>query len=146
MIGPMFTAAGLRGWYLACYPDCIVAMPQGWTGFWLAVSNIQPPIRGMGSLLANLVYGFGKRLRSRTEAALAVMSDSQVREHKAIPVSQLRAVVFQRGKFAKTGLATPSIILETTEPGPQEYGINLPDFAKACAQLQEMYPKLCKSR
>jgi hypothetical protein len=64
IVGPVFTAAGFRAYYLACFPDSIVVLPQGWTGFWLAVSNFKLPVRGMGSLIANLMYGFGPRLRS----------------------------------------------------------------------------------
>jgi hypothetical protein len=143
IVGPFFTAAGFRGWYLACFPDCIVPVPQGWTGFWLSVSHFNLQIRGMGSLIANLIYGCGPRLRRRSEAALAGTPDSELREHTAIPVSQLRSIVFHRGKFAKTGLATPSLILETTNGRRHEYGINLPHFEKACTQLRQMYPHLC---
>jgi hypothetical protein len=145
IVGPFFTAAGFRGWYLACFPDSIVPVPQGLSGFWLAVSHFNLPVRGMGSLLANLMYGYGPRLRQRTEAALAGTPDSQLREHIGIPVSQIRCIVFHRGKFATSGLVTPSIILETTNR-PLEYGVNLPDFERTCAQLQQMYPTLCKSR
>jgi hypothetical protein len=53
IVGPVFTAAGFRAYYLACFPDSIVVLPQGWTGFWLAVSNFNLPVRGMGSLIAN---------------------------------------------------------------------------------------------
>jgi hypothetical protein len=104
----------------------------------------------MGSLLANLMYGYGPRLRKRTEAALMEMPDSQIREHVAIPISQLRSIVFHRGKFANSGLVTPSIILETISAtgvrGQREYGVNLPNFARACSQLQQAYPSLCQSR
>jgi hypothetical protein len=146
IVGPFFTAAGFRGWYLACFPDSVVPVPQGLRGFWLAVSGFNLPIRGMGSLLANVMYGYGPRLRKRTEATLADTPDSQLREHVGIPMSQIRCIVFHRGKFAKSGLATPSIILETTNRGPQEYGVNLPDFERVCTQLQQMYPTHCKSR
>jgi hypothetical protein len=146
IVGPFFTAAGFRGWYLACFPDSVVPVPQGLRGFWLAVSGFNLPIRGMGSLLANVMYGYGPRLRKRTEATLADTPDSQLREHVGIPMSQIRCIVFHRGKFAKSGLATPSIILETTNREPQEYGVNLPDFERVCTQLQQMYPTHCKSR
>ena len=59
IVGPFFTAAGFRGWYLACFADSIVPVPQGLSGFWLAVSGFHLPIRGMGSLLANVMYGYG---------------------------------------------------------------------------------------
>jgi len=36
--------------------------------------------------------------------------------------------------------------LETANRGPLEYGVNLPDFERTCAQLQQMYPIHCKSR
>ena len=146
IVGPFFTAAGFRGWYLACFPDSIVPVPQGLTGFWLAVSLLNLPIRGMGSLLANLMYGYGPRLRKRIEATLADTPDSHLREHIGIPISQIHSIVFRRGKFANSGLVTPSIILETANRGRLEYGVNLPDFERTCAQLQQMYPTHCKSR
>jgi hypothetical protein len=146
IVGPFFTAAGFRGWYLACFQDSIVPVPQGLSGLWLAVSRFNLPIRGIGSLLANLMYGYGPRLRKRTEAALAETPDSQLREHIGIPIFQIHRIVFHRGKFAKSGLATPSVILETTSRGLLEYGVNLPDFERICAQLQQMYPTHCKSR
>jgi hypothetical protein len=145
IVGPLFTAAGFRGWYLACFPDSIVPLSQGWSGFWLAASNFNLPVRGMGSLLANIMYGYGPRLRQRTEAKLAATPDSQLREHAAISVSQIRSIFFQRGKFANSGLVTPSLVLQTNS-GQRQYGVNLPDFEKACAQLREMYPSLCQSR
>jgi hypothetical protein len=146
IVGPFFTAAGFRGWYLACFPDSIVPVPQGLTGFWLAVSGFNLPIRGMGSLLANVMYGYGPRLRERTEATLADTPDSQLREHVGIPISQIHCIVFHRGKFGKSGLVTPSIILETANRGSLEYGVTLPDFERVRTQLQQMYPTHCKSR
>jgi hypothetical protein len=146
IVGPVFTAAGFRAYYLACFPDSIVVLPQGWTGFWLAVSNFNLPVRGMGSLIANLIYGFGPRLRKRTEAALADTPDSQLRVHTTIPISQICSILFQRGRFfAKTGFPTPSITLETSNGDQRKFGIDIKDFQKACAQLQQMYPERCKS-
>jgi uncharacterized protein YjeT (DUF2065 family) len=142
IVGPLFTASGFRGWYLACFPDCIAVLPQGWSGFWLAASNFKLPVRGMGSMILNLMYGYGPRLRKKTDAALAVMPDSQLRLHAPIPLSQLRSIAFQPAKFL---FASPSIILDRTSGGRREFGINVQEFAKACAQLQEMYPHLCKS-
>jgi hypothetical protein len=146
IVGPVFTAAGFRAYYLACFPDSIVVLPQGWTGFWLAVSNFKLPLRGMGSLIANLMYGFGPRLRKRIEASLAGTPDSQLRGGTAIPISQLCSILFQQGRFfAKTGFPTPSITLETTSGEQRKYGIDVQDFQKACAQLQQMYPTRCKA-
>ena len=139
--------AGFREWYLACFPDSIVPLPQGLSGFWRAVLHFNLPIRRMGSLYwRTSCNDYGPRLRKRTEATLADTPDSQIREHAGIPLSQIRSIVFHRGKFARSGLVTPSIILETTNRGPLEYGVNLPDFERACAQLQEMYSTHCKSR
>jgi hypothetical protein len=147
IVGPVFTAAGFRAYYLACFPDSIVVLPQGWTGFWLAVSNFKLPVRGMGSLAANLMYGYGPRLRKRTESALAGTPDSQLREHTAIPISQLCSILLQRGRFfPKTGIPTPSITLGTTDGEQRKYGIDVQDYQKACAQLQQMYPNRCQSR
>jgi hypothetical protein len=41
---------------------------------------------------------------------------------------------------------TPSIILETSNRGPLEYGVNLPDFERTCIQVQHIYPTYGKSR
>jgi hypothetical protein len=146
IVGPVFTAAGFRAYYLACFQDSIVVLPQGWTGFWLAVSNFNLPVRGMGSLIANLMYGFGPRLRKKTEATLAGTPDSQLRVHTAIPISQICSILFQRGRlFAKTGIPTPSITLETSNGKQRKFGIDVQDFQEAFAQLQQMYPDRCTS-
>jgi hypothetical protein len=72
--------AGILGWYLACFPDSIVPLPQGLSGFWLAVLHFNLPIRRMGSLYwRTSCNDCGPRLRKRTEATL------EIREKRLIP-------------------------------------------------------------
>jgi hypothetical protein len=148
IVGPFFTAFGFKYWYLACLPDCIVAVPQGvWTSIMLAMSN---NVASMFGLLGGLAAGHGHSLQTRIQATLPSTPDSQLRmkPNTVFQIAQLRAINFKAGKFAKApagALITPDIILETKSGGKQKYGVHGPDFQKACAQLRQMYPNLCKS-
>ena len=135
-------------WYLACLPDSIVAVPQGfWTSIMLAMANNVAPMYG---LLGGLASGRGHSLHARIAATLPSTPDSQLRmkPNAVFQIAQLRAINFKGGKFAHApagALITPDIILETKSGGKQKYGVHGPDFQKSCAQLQKMYPDLCKS-
>lgn len=148
IVGPFFTAFGFKYWYLACLPDCIVAVPQGgWTSIMLAMSN---NVASMFGLLGGLAAGHGHSLHTRIQATLPSTPDSQLRmkPNTVFQIAQLRAINFKAGKFAKApagALITPDIILETKSGSKQKYGVHGPDFQKACAQLRQMYPNLCKS-
>jgi hypothetical protein len=150
IVGPFFTASGFKYWYLACLPDCIVAVPQGlWTSIMLAMSNNVASIAMFG-LLGGLASGRGHSLHARMLATLPNTPDSQLRmkPNTVFQIAQVRAIHFKGGKFAHApagSLITPDIIFEFKGGGKQKYGVHGPDFQKSCAQLQQMYPNLCKS-
>ncbi len=153
IVGPFLTSAGFQYWYLACFSDCIVAVPQGiWTGLTLAMSNSIPPIVFglLGGLLVHFAAKRGQKLRQQIEATLTKSPASLLRlkPNTAYPKAQLRSIAFKGAKFARAGagaLITPDIILETTNGKNQKFGIQGPDFEKACGQMKQMYPDLCKS-
>jgi hypothetical protein len=150
IVGPFLTSAGFQYWYLACFSDCIVAVPQGiWTGLMLAMSNSVPPVFGLlGALLVHFASKRGQTLRQKIEATLTMTPASLLRlkPNTVYQKAQLRSITFKGGKFGRAAgsLITPDIILETIG-GKQKYGIQGPDFEKACGQLKQMYPDLCKS-
>src|SRR6267142_2269027 len=117
IVGPFLTSAGFQYWYLACLPDCVVAVPQGmWTGMMLALSNSVPPIFGLlGALLVHLGSRRGQKLRVQIEATLQSTPDSQLRmnPNTVFPIAELRSIAFKGGKFAHApagSLITPDII------------------------------------
>jgi hypothetical protein len=153
VVGPLFTQAGFQYWYLACFPDCVVAVRQGiWDGLMLAMSGTgkapMPVYFGLlGGLVMQLMKGSGNKVRQRAEAALQNIPTSRLRlkPNLVYQTMQLRSISFKRSKFAVPGsLITPDIIVETKSGGKQKYGIQPLDFDKACAQLKQMYPDLCK--
>jgi hypothetical protein len=150
IVGPFCTSLGFQYWYLACLPDCIVAIPQGiWTGMMLAMSNSLPPMFGLlQAVIVLLASKRGQTLRTEIEAKLQSTPDSQLRSkpNTIILLSQVRSISFKGSKFAPAGsLITPDIIFETMDGKKIKYGIQGPDFEKACTQLRQMYPQLCKS-
>ncbi len=117
----------------------------------LALSNSIPPIFGLlGALLVHFGSKRGQFLRTQIEATLQNAPDSQLRmkPNTIFPVAELRSVAFKGGRFAFAAagsLVTPDIILETKSGGKRKFGVQGPDFQKACNQLRQMYPTLCKS-
>jgi hypothetical protein len=150
IVGPCVTSLGFQYWYLACLPEAIVAVPQGiWTGLMLAMSNSVAPRLGLvQALVVMLASKRGQTLRASIEPMLQNMPDSRLRSkpNTVILTNQLRSITFKRSKFAAAGaLITPDIILETRNGKKQTYGIQNPDFDRACEQLLQMYPQLVKT-
>jgi hypothetical protein len=148
VLGPVLTQAGFQYWYLACFPDCVIAVRQGiWAGLCLAMTGTVPPTHFglLGVLLVSLMKGRGEKLRQQVEATLQSTPTSRLRmkPNLVYQTMQLRSITFKPGGFGT--LITPDIILETKTGSKQKYGIQKPDFDKACAQLKQMYPDLCKA-
>jgi hypothetical protein len=148
IIGPVFTSAGFQYWYLACYPDCVVAVPQGaLTGMFLAMSNsIAPHLGLLGALVVGLMRGRGQVLRQQSVAAIEATPTSRLRSkpNNVCQVSQLRSIRFKPVKNGG-GLISPDLIFELKTGRKQKYGIQAPDFEQACRQLKQLYPELCKA-
>lgn len=145
ILGPCATQAGFQYWYLACFPDCIVAVRQGiWSGLLLAMSGTAPAHGLIGGLAGYLLKEAGQKRRLKVEAGIAGMPTSslQAKPNLTYRVSQLRSITFKSKSFGT--LITPDITLETTDGAKQKFGIQKPDFEKARAQLQQMYSTLCR--
>ena len=148
LVGPVLTQAGFQYWYLACFPDCIIAVRQGiWAGLCLAMTGTVPPahLGLLGALLVGLMKGRGEKLRQQVEATLQSTPTSRLRAkpNSVYQTMQLRSITFKAGGFGT--LITPDIILETKSGSKQKYGIQKPEFEKAGALMKQMYPDLCKT-
>ena len=147
ILGPCSTQGGFQYWYLACFPDGIVAVRQGiWAGLLLAMSGTVVPARLgiLGVIAGTLLQGSGEKRRRQVEAALAKSTATGLRRQPNLsyPVSQLRAITFKTNSFGT--LITPSIILETSNGKKEKFGIQKPDFEKAVPLLKHMFPTLCR--
>jgi hypothetical protein len=149
IVGPVNTSLGFRSWYLACFSDVLMAVPQSFfAAVAFAYSNESRPIVFgiLQQLIADLITGPGRRLRRERPATLSRTPESQLRSkpNVAISVSQIRSISFKSGMMARLNLGvTPEIIIETVSGTKQIYGVWAQDFDKAQAQLVEMYPHLC---
>jgi hypothetical protein len=150
MIGPLFTRGGLQYWYLACFPDAIVAVRQGIGAvFVLGMANDDGvPLRGlpgMSRLLVNhLLIPKARTYRLRVEAMLRNTPTSRLRSKPNVvyEVTQLEAIKCVAKKGAP--LILPELILETKSGNKQLYGVRPVEFKKACEYLNQMYPGLCQ--
>ena len=147
IIGPVQSQAGFQYWYLVCFPDCIVAVRQGiWAGLLLAMSGTTPPahLGVLGYLLVALLKSRGSVRRKLVEAEITNTPTSRLRmqPNLVFEIPPLRAITLKGKSFG--GLITPDITFETASGTKQKFGIQKPDYDKACPQLKLMYPALCK--
>jgi hypothetical protein len=148
IVGPLSTQSGFQYWYLACFPDCIVAVRQSIGAFFVfgMANGAAPSIFGLlGVLINHLVRGKVQGYRQRIEATLASTPTSRLRMKPNVvyQTMQLKSITFKPVKNGG-GLILPDVILETKDGKKQKYGMQPADFDKACAQLKQMYPELCK--
>lgn len=146
ILGPASTQGQFQYWYLACLPDSVIAVRQGIGAFFVLgmASGVLPPGFGLiGGMLGVLLSGRVKSFRQRTEASLQKSSINQLRVKGNIvyQVSQLKAITFKSKGFGN--LVLPDITFETMAGPKQKYGMQRPDFDKACVMLKQMYPHLC---
>jgi hypothetical protein len=150
IVGPFMTQGGFQYSYMACFPDSIIMVPQGiGSSLLLGMSNSVAPLFGLlGALLVHFLAGRGQKRRQEIEATLArtPVLRLRVKPNVVYQIAQVNAISFKRGKFARAGsLITPDIILEFSNGNKKKFGIQGPDFDKACGQLQQMYPNLSRS-
>ena len=109
IVGPVNTSFGFRSWYLACFSDVIMAVPQSFSAaVAFAYSNESRPIVFgiLRQLIADLITGPGRRLRQERPATLSRMPESKLRSkpNVAISVSQIRSISFKSGMMARLNL------------------------------------------
>jgi len=148
LIGPLSTQAGFQYWYLVCLPDSIIAVRQSITAFFMfGLSNgAAAPIHGLlGALIHQLIGGQARAFRERTETNLqrTAISWLRAKPNAVYPVSQLKSIAFKNSK-AGGNLILPDIVLHSMNGAQQKYGVQRPDFDKACLQLKQLYPHLCQ--
>jgi hypothetical protein len=146
IVGPLVTQAGFQYWYLACLPDCIVAVRQGIGAFFaLGLShNIAHAFGLLGALVKHLLQPRAQSFRQQIEARLQSVSAAQLRTKPNIvfPVSQLRSITYKAKKGAP--LFMSDFALEAMTGRKTTYGIAPADFEKIISQLKQMYPTLVK--
>lgn len=146
LLGPLSTQSGFQYWYLACFPDCIVAVRQGIGAFFvLGMANddgvTYPHLFGMAGILVNhLLKPKARTYRLRTEAMLQSSPTSQLRTKPNVvyEVMQLKAIQCKAKKGAP--LILSELVLETKSGSKQKFGVRPAAFKKACEQLKQMYP------
>jgi hypothetical protein len=150
VLGPLSTQGGFQYWYLACFPDCIVAVRQGIGAFFaLGMANddgvTYPLLFGLAGILVNhLLKPKARAYRLRIEAMVQGTPTSRLRTkpNVAYDVAQLKAIICKAKKGAP--LILPELILETKSGSKQKFGVRPAEFLKACEHLKQMYPGLCK--
>jgi hypothetical protein len=148
VLGPLSTQSGFQYWYLACFPDCIVALRQGIGAFFvLAMANddgvTYPALFGLIGILVNyLLKPKARTYRLRAEAMAQSSPTSQLRMKPNVvyEVTQLKAIQCKAKKGAP--LILPELILETKGGSKQKFGVRPAEFKKSCEQLKQMYPGL----
>jgi hypothetical protein len=150
VLGPLSTQGGFQYWYLACLPDCIVAVRLGSGAcFVLGMSNddggTYPMLFGLvGVVVHYLLKPKARAYRLRVEAMVQSTPTSRLRTkpNVAYDVAQLKAIICKSKKCAP--LILPELILETKSGSKQKFGVRPAEFLKACEHLKQMYPGLCK--
>src|SRR5258708_528617 len=82
LVGPLSTQSGFQYWYLACFPDCVVAVRQNIGAFFMfgMANGAAPSVFGLlGVLINHLVRGKVQGFRQRTEATLQSTPTSRLR-------------------------------------------------------------------
>src|SRR5882672_10176114 len=100
VLGPLSTQGGFQYWYLACFPDCIVALRQGIGAFFvLGMSNDDgvsyPASFGLVGVLVNhLLKPQARAYRQRMEAMVQNSPTSRLRTKPKVvyEVTQLKAI------------------------------------------------------
>jgi len=146
VVGPLSTQSGFQYWYLACFPDCIVAVRQGIGAFFvLGLANddgmTYPALFGLAGVLINhLLKPKARAYRLRMEAMLQNTSTSQLRAkpNVAYDVAQLKTIICKAKRGAP--LILSELILETRRGKKQKFGVRPAEFKKACEYLKQMYP------
>jgi hypothetical protein len=80
IVGPLSTPGGFQYWYLACFPDCVVAVQQSIGAFFvLGMSNSAGGAFGLiGIVIKSLLQPRAQAFRQRIEAALQSTSSARL--------------------------------------------------------------------
>ena len=148
VLGPLSTQSGFQYWYLACLPDCIVAVRQGIGAFFvLGMSNddgvMYPALFGLVGVLVNhLLKPKALAYRQRMEAMVRTGLTSGLRSKPNVvyEITQLKAIICKAKKGAP--LILSELILKTKSGSKQKFGVRPAEFRRACEVLKQMYPKL----
>jgi hypothetical protein len=149
LIGPLSTQSGFQYWYLACFPDCLVAVRQGmWAMLVLGMANDDGVTYGLFGLVGLLINYVLKpkaaAYRQRAEAMVRNTPTSRLRmkPNLVYDVTQLKSIACKAKKGAP--LILPELILETKNGKKEKFGVRPAEFKRACEYLKQTYPGLCQ--
>lgn len=141
IVGPLSTQAGFPYWYLACFPDCVVAVQQSIGAFFvLGMSDSAGRAFGLVGILSNTCCRRAQAFRQRIEAALQSTPSSRLRVKPNVvyQTTQLKAITYKLKRAPP--LILSDLVVETKTGSRQRYGIVPADFEKVYPQLKQMYP------
>jgi hypothetical protein len=142
IVGPVSTQAGFQYWYLACFPDYLIAVRQSMAAFFaLAMSHSgRDSVSPITFLVQRSSQPSAQAMRQRIETALQSTPKERLlgKPNVVYRATQLKAIVHKSKKGAPLFLS--DLMLETTLGSRQRYGIASVDFEKIYSQLKEMYP------
>ena len=147
IVGPVSTQAGLQYWYLACFPDYVIAVQQSMAAFFvLGMSHAgRDSVTPISYLAQRFLQPRTQSYRRRIENTLRTAPRERLmrKPNVVYPATQLKAIVHAR----KNGepLFLSDLIFETTNGDRQRYGIVSADFERIYPQLEEMYPSKVSS-
>ena len=142
IVGPVSTQAGFQYWYLACFPDCVIAVQQSIAAFFaLGMSHSgRGAVSPVNFLVQRLLQPSAQAFRQRIESALQSTPRERLlaKPNVVYPATQLKAMLYQNKKGAP--LILSDLVLETNTGSRQRYGIVPADFERVYLQLKGMYP------
>lgn len=144
VVGPLVTQGGFQYWYLACFPDCVVAVQQGIGAFFaLGLSNSMGSAFGLlGGLVQVALRPRAQAFRQRIEFALRNTPTTRLRMKPNVvyQTSELMAITYKQKKGAP--LILSDLTLELANGVKKRFGVAPVDIEKSLAQIKQMYPTL----
>lgn len=148
VLGPASTQGGFQFWYLACFPDRIIAVRQGMGAFFLlsfAYGGLKAHFGLLGILIGRLLKGPVEKFHAKTQAQLRGLQAGQLQTKANVvyEVSRLTSINCSNVKHAFS-VFQPKIVIELAGGKRQTYLIPSSEFESASAQLKQIYPHLCR--
>ena len=136
--GPFITSFGFRGWYWACRPSLLVAVPAG---FWVT-AQVAVLGSGTGGVIGGTVAGVGLTKGGKLVERLQTISDEQLAGMSGAVLykpAELESIKCKRFVFG----TNPDFVLTKVGGKRTKYGLGNPlAFVAVLASLQECYDDL----
>ena len=149
VLGPVVTNGGLKGWYLVCNDDCIIAVAHSFlTTMTLSLRATNAGALGgraggaVGAAVGTLLERAGSSKHDKLVAELQNSPATLLKQHKAnytFPVAQLRSITLQ----PKKRIGHPEVIIQKNTGYTEFYQVET-DFDSICEELKRLYPNFIK--